>query len=116
MCSVIALCSLCGSVTVTWFQLCRGLWVRISRNRCWFLSKTALKGLYTKLLHRDTKSPLLCFIGQQQILTSLPDKVVPHKYEYYSIYQQNKLKNIRFKSATMNYLPWKSELVYILGS
>lgn len=38
-----------------------------------FPSKIALKGLYTKLLHRDTKSPLLCFIGQQQILAGLPD-------------------------------------------
>lgn len=38
-----------------------------------FPRETALKGLYTKLLHRDTKGPLLCFVGQQQILTGLPN-------------------------------------------
>lgn len=52
-----------------------------------------------------------------------PDKparkaVVPHKYEYYSINQLEKqtVKHLFKNCAAMNYLPWKSELVYIVGS
>lgn len=40
-----------------------------------FLSYTAVRGLHTQYLHRDTNGPLLRFKGQQQILVGLPDTI-----------------------------------------
>ena len=43
-----------------------------------FPSDTAVRGLHTQYLYRDTKCPLLCFKGQQQILASLSDTKLFH--------------------------------------